>query len=555
MKHDESRAVIELDAVVIGAGFSGLYALHRLRDYQGLNVRVVEATQGVGGTWNTNRYPGARCDTESWVYCYSFSQELLKSWRWTSRYPKQAELLRYFEHVTDRFDLRKDIAFSTRVVSAKYVDARARWLVHTDRGDVYECRYLVSAMGTLSAAPYTPTLAGIDDFAGEWHHTGAWPTGGVDLAGKRVAVIGTGSTGVQTIPVIACEAEHLYVVQRSPQYTVPARHVNVDDEMFRDIQARYDDIWTVARRSAGGFPWEHNGRSALDESDDQLRETLEALWAEGGLKFVFGSYRDLLTDIRSNDKVASFVREKIAGRIDDPSLAAKLTPTHYPFGARRPIVDTEYFETFSRDNVTLLDLREEPIVGATVNGLRTTAGEYPVDVIVFATGFDAVTGPYLKLDIRGVGGLSLGEKWADGPSNYLGLMQHDFPNLFTITGPGSTFGNHAVNMEFHVEWIADCIGFMRREGIEAMDPRSEAEDAWGAEMLEQVNQTVIPGTDSWWTGANIPGKQRRPLFSVGSYKYYRRRCERAAADKYLEYDRHQATNPDSKHRSKEEVTS
>ena len=541
-------AIVDVDAVIIGAGFSGLYALHRLRDHVDLDVRVIEASSGVGGTWFTNRYPGARCDTESYVYCYSFSPEMLDEWRWSSKYPTQEELLTYFEHVADRFDLRRSIDFNTRVLAATYDEGQTRWLVRTDTGASYRCQFLVSAMGVLSAVPYTPALPGIKDFQGTWYHTGAWPKERVELAGKRVAVIGTGSTGVQMVPAIAPEAKHVYVLQRSPQYTIPARHAPVDERTFADIKSRYDTIWSTARSSAGGFPWQHNGLSAVEATEADLTATLDALWAEGGLKFVFGSYSDLLTDLRANERVADFVRRKISARVKDPALAAKLIPTDHPFGSRRPIVDTNYFETFSRDNVTLVDLREEPLECATKRGFRTKAGEYEVDVIVFATGFDAVTGPFLRLDLRGRDGKTIQDHWADGPRSYLGLTVRNFPNMFTITGPGSTFGNHAVTMEHHVEWIADCIAYMRRHAIDAMQPSAQAEEAWGEDLLAQLHKTVVPHGRSWWSGENIPGKPRRPLFSVASHKYYRRVCDEAAADEYVHLERR--TKSDSKHANK-----
>ncbi|WP_420605514.1 flavin-containing monooxygenase [Novosphingopyxis sp.] len=534
------KKVISLDAVVIGAGFSGLYALHQLRDHLGLDTRIVELNEGVGGTWYTNRYPGARCDTESYIYCYSFDGELLGDWRWSSKYPKQDELLTYFNHVTDRFALRRSIDFQVRITGATYDEERHRWRLHTEGGVEYDCQFVVTAMGTLSSVPFTPFVEDIEKFKGEWHHTGAWPFEGVNLKDKKVAVFGTGSTGVQTIPVIAKEAEHLYVVQRSPQYTIPARHADVDDETFDRIQSEYDDIWARARSSAGGFPWQHNGRDALTESDEDLNAFLETMWAQGGLQFVFGSYRDLLTDLDANDRVARFVRSKIAARLGDEELADSLVPKDHPFGSRRPVIDTNYFETFLRDNVTLIDLTKEPLIGATENGIRTEKGEYDIDVLVFATGFDAVTGPFMRLDIRGRGGKTIQQHWEDGPASYLGLMVRGFPNMFTITGPGSTFGNHAVTMEHHVEWIADAIEYMRENEIAAMEPSQESEDQWGRDLIDQVEKTVVSKGSSWWSGENIPGKKRRPLFSVASHKHYRKLCKTEAEGGYDNFEKEPA---------------
>ncbi len=528
---------VRVDAVVIGAGFSGMYALHRLRDQMGLDVQVFEATSNVGGTWFLNRYPGARCDTESYIYCYSFSKELLNEWTWSGKYPEQAELLSYLEHVADRFDLRKDVAFETRVIAADWDEETALWTVRTDKGEEYVCQYFISGMGTLASAPYQPNLPGIEDFKGRWCHTGAWPED-LDLKGKRVAVIGTGSTGVQTIPVIAQQAQHLYVVQRSPQYTVVAQHHTVDAEVFEEVRANYDEIWEQARWSLGGFPWQHNGQSALDVTPEEREENFQRLWQEGGFKFVYGSYKDLMTSMEANEIVSEFVRERMRERIEDPALAKKLVPTDHPFGSRRPIIDSGYLETFNRDDVTLIDLREEPMVGVTEDGLQTSAREYPVDVIIFATGFDAVTGPFLRLDVTGREGVKLKDHWADGPSSYLGLMVNHFPNMFTITGPGSTFGNHPVTMEHHVEWIGDCIAYMRREGIAAMDPKAAAEVEYGEGVRKQVESTVVAHTDSWWSGANIPGKPKAPLFSLYSYRKYRSTCNKAAEAGYQEFNRY-----------------
>ncbi|MFF1553180.1 flavin-containing monooxygenase [Rhodococcus erythropolis] len=535
---------VRLDAVVIGAGFSGMYALYHLRERLGLEVQVFESSSDVGGTWFLNRYPGARCDTEAFIYCYSFSKELLNEWTWSGKYPEQRELLSYLQHVADRFDLRRDIAFNTRVVSAHYDDDSALWTVRTDTGDEYVCQYLVSAMGTLASAPYRPSIPGIEDFAGRWCHTGAWPQD-LDLTGRRVAVIGTGSTGVQTIPVIAGQADHLYVVQRSPQYTVPAQHHTVDAAVFAEVRARYDEIWEQSRWSLGGFPWQHNGLSVFDVSHEERDATFRRLWEEGGFRFIYGSYKDLMTSLDANEVVAEFVRARMRERIEDPVLAKKLIPYDHPFGSRRPIVDSNYLETFNRDDVTLVDLREEELLRITTRGLLTEAREYQVDVIVFATGFDAVTGPFRRIDVTGKNGVTLQEHWADGASSYLGLMVSDFPNMFTIAGPGSTFGNHPVTMEHHVEWIGDCIAFMRRSGIDSMDPTADAESEYAEEVRAQIRSTVVGETDSWWSGANIPGKPKVPLFSLYSYRKYRSTCDKAALGGYERFNRNHSRAGDS----------
>ncbi len=524
--------VTEFDAVVVGAGFAGLYMLHRLRDHLGLSVRVFEAAPGVGGTWHWNRYPGARCDSEGYVYCYSFSKELLADWRWSGKYPMQPEIRTYLEHVADRFGLRPDIQLGTRVTAAHYQDSDGRWTILTDRGDRVSARYLITGVGLLASAPYTPDIPGLADFAGECHHTGQWPDHAIEFAGKRVGVIGTGSTAVQAIPVIAGEAGHLSVFQRSPQYTIPARHHTVDEESLAEIRRNYDEIWEQARWSVSGFPYQHNGRSALSVSDEERRETFEALWAQGGFKFVFGSYKDLLTNLEANAHAAEFIREKIREAVDDPTTAEKLVPTDHPFGARRPIVDTHYFETYNRDNVTLVDLRDTPIDRVTANGVRTTGGEHELDVLVLATGFDAVTGPFSRIDIRGREGLRLTEAWADGPRAYLGLAIAGFPNLFTITGPGATFGNLPVSIEHHVEWISQCIEDNRRQDVTVTEVTYEAQESWMEHVRQQSDRNVGAATDSWFNGANIPGKPRSPLFFFGSFGLYRRRCDDVAEQGY-----------------------
>lgn len=528
----EASSTAAYDAVVIGAGFSGLYALHRLRDTLGLSVRVFEEGGGVGGTWYWNRYPGARCDSESYVYCYSFSKELCQEWQWSGRYPEQHELSAYLEHVADRFELRRDIALNTRVTSARWCEDRAHWEVETDRGERVTAQYLLTGVGLLAAKRYVPRIEGLDSFEGEWHHTGRWPQEGVDLRGKRVGIIGTGSTGVQAIPVIARDAEHLHVFQRSPQFTIPARHELVDRAFLDDVKAHYDDIWRKTHWSAGGFPWEHNGLSALEVTSAERQATLERLWAEGGFKFVFGSYKDLLVDRRANDFVSEFIRSKIRERVNDPAVAEKLLPVDHPFSSRRPIVDTAYFETYNRDNVTLVDLRDNPIKEITPNGIRTEDGDVDLDVIVFATGFDAVTGPFFRIDIRGKDGLTLKEHWSEGPRSYLGLANTGFPNLFTIFGPGSTFPNAPVGIEHHVDWVADCIRHMRQHGADVVEAAPEAEDAWMDRLRGEADKTLVPLADSWLTGANIPGKRRQVLIFIGHFGQYRKLVDEVATNGY-----------------------
>lgn len=524
----------EYDAVIVGAGFAGLYMLHRLRNIPGFSARVYEAGDGVGGTWYWNRYPGGRVDTESYLYCYSFSKELYQSWEWSGKYPQQPEVLAYLNHVADRFDLRTDIELGTQVTSVTYLEGRNRWEVELDGTRYVQAKFLITGIGLLASTPNVPDFPGLDSFQGDWYHTGRWPHDPVDFRSKRVGVIGTGSTGIQTIPVIAEDASHLYVFQRTPQFAIPARHESITREDLREIKQNYDEIWRVAKWSMNGFDWGHNGISALAVSASERRETFESMWQEGGFEFLAGSYRDILTDRRANEFVAEFVRSKIREIVDDPALAEAVLPVDYPIGARRPILDTNYYETYNRDNVTLVDVRQYPITAVTKQGIRTADGDYDLDVIVFATGFDAVSGPFLRLNINGKRGLSLSDEWGHhGPRSYLGLTVSGFPNFFTITGPGSLFGNLPVSIEHHVEWIADCIEYMRARGYDVADVEPTAQEEWMDHVNEQSLKTLIPLSDSsWFTGGNIPGKPRSALLYFGDFGEYRRHVDSIAKDGY-----------------------
>ncbi|HZZ46995.1 MAG TPA: NAD(P)/FAD-dependent oxidoreductase [Pseudonocardia sp.] len=521
----------DLDAVVIGAGFSGLYMLKRLRDDLGLSVRVFEAADGVGGTWYWNRYPGARCDSDSFMYCYSFDPDLLQEWQWSGKYPEQAELRAYLEHVADRFDLRRDITLGTRVTAAHYHDESATWLVQTDSGESVRVRYLITGIGHLSISRYVPKFAGLDTFEGDWYHTAGWPQEGVDLTGKRVGVVGTGSSGVQSIPVMAKQAEHLTVFQRTPQYSIPARHETVDDAFWRDVKSRYSELFERSRTSAGGFPWQHNGTRALDVSHDERTAVYEKAWAEGGFKFALGTFRDVAYNIEANQTMSDFMREKIREAVDDPETREKLIPTH-PFLSRRPIVDTYYFETYNRPNVDLVDVRAAPIQEITPRGLRTAEAEYELDVIVFATGFDAVTGPFFGIDLTGSGGTRLVDRWSAGPTSYLGLQTSDFPNMFMITGPGSTLGNLPLTIETHVDWITECIAAMRRDGLTRIEAVADSEQEWTEHVNAEAGRSLIPLADSWYNGSNIPGKARAYVFYFGHFGRYRGILHQVAQDNY-----------------------
>ena len=530
---DAARGVAEFDALIIGAGFSGLYQLYSLRDRLGLSVQVLEAGEGVGGTWYWNRYPGARCDSESHSYCYTFSRELLEEWQWTERYPGDAEIRRYLNHVADRFDLRRDIRFGTRVSSAHYDGATNRWRVTTEKGEQFSAQFLVTAVGCLSTAN-VPKIPGLEHFAGRWFHTGQWPHEGVDFTGKRVGQIGTGSTGIQAAPVIAETAAHLTVFQRTANYSVPARNAPLTDEFQRWAKEHFDEVRKVMHSTTNGHPFTIDRRCVFDVTPEERAQIYEAAWEKGGLQFR-ATFHDLLLSKASNDTAADFIRHKIRSIVKDPATAEKLADIDHPYAAKRPPIDTDYFETFNRANVSLVDVRADPIVAITPTGIRTRTADYPLDIIVFATGFDAMTGPLLRMDIRGRDGLTLAELWKAGPRNYLGLQVAGFPNLFTITGPGSpsVLCNMPVAIEQHVEWITDCIAHMRAHGLTRVEAETEAMDGWVAEVNAAANATLLPQAHhSWYLGANVPGKPRVFMPYAGGMARYREMCTEIAAKGY-----------------------
>jgi cyclohexanone monooxygenase len=528
----ESRSEPEsFDCVVVGAGMAGLYALYRFRG-AGLATVVLEAADDVGGTWYWNRYPGARCDVESLYYSYSFSRELEQEWEWTERYPTQPEILRYLSHVADRFDLRRDIRFETCVESATWEDEASHWIVRTDSGDELVARYVVAATGCLSV-PQTPSLPGLETFEGETYHTGRWPHDGVTFAGKRVAVIGTGSSGIQSIPQIAKTAGHVYVFQRTPNFSVPAQNRPLDAETQRDTKARYREIRESMRASFAGFPHARSERCMNEDPPDVRDEEFERRWQDGGLPFL-GSYYDIILDADANETVAEFVRNKIRETVRDPETAEALAPKHYPIGTKRICVDIEYFEAFNSDNVTLVELAKKPLEGIDAEGVHAGGEHYAVDMIVLATGFDAMTGALLAMDIRGRDGVTLAECWSDGPTTYLGLQVSGFPNLFTITGPGSpsVLSNMVVSIEQHVNWITDCLTYLREHELGVIEATPEAEQMWVAHVNEVGNMTLFPRANSWYMGANIPGKARVFMPYIGGVDMYRDFCEQVAANDY-----------------------
>ena len=524
----------DFDAVVIGAGFAGLGMLRKLREEHGMSVQVYETGAGVGGTWYWNRYPGARCDSESYMYCFSFSKEMLQDWNWSGKYPEQPEILSYLNHVADRFDLRRNIQFNTRVTSARFLEDANLWEVETDQGDRVTSQFLITGIGCISSGN-VPDIKGLDSFQGEQYHTGSWPHEEVDFAGKRVAVIGTGSSGIQSIPVIARQAEHLTVFQRTPQYTIPARHGTIDRKFLeKTVKPNYDDLMERARWSTGGFPMDRDERSALEISAAERLEIYEASWAEGGIRFLSTSFKDVSTDRRANDTMAEFIRKKIREMVQDPETAEKLMPTDHPFGSKRPLIDTDYFETYNRENVELVDIRHSPIQEITPRGIRTDDQEFEFDMIVFATGFDAMTGTFFKMDIRGRDGLPLKEKWSEGPKTYLGLQTAGFPNMFMITGPGSpsVLSNMPVSIEQHIDWIADLLQHMREHDIKSVEAEADAEKAWVVHVNEVAEPTMFMQANSWYLGANIPGKPRVFMPYVGGVGTYRKKCNEVADNGY-----------------------
>lgn len=524
----DSQQPRELDALVVGAGFAGLYAVHRLRGL-GVSVRAFEAGSGIGGTWFWNRYPGARCDIESLEYSYQFSAELQQEWEWSERYATQPEILRYLEHVADRFDLRRDIELSTRVLSAHFDDATGRWSVETERGAV-SARFCILATGCLSSAN-TPRFPGIDRFEGATYHTGRWPHEGVDFTGRRVGVVGTGSSAIQSIPLFAEQAAHLFVFQRTPSYSIPAHNSPLDPGLVERVKADYPGFRKQNSQRPFGANFPLNEHGALQVDAEERARTYEARWQEGGLGF-FTSFNDLILDRKANDTAAEFVRDKIRSIVKDPAVAETLSPTQV-IGCKRLCVDTGYYATFNRPNVTLVDVAEAPIEEVLPNGLRTSRASYELDCIVFATGFDAMTGAALAIDIRGSEGRSLREKWAEGPVTYLGLGTAGFPNLFLVTGPGSpsVLSNMVPSIEQHVDWIADCIAWLRNRGLERIEATPAAERAWVAHVNEVAGLSLYPSCNSWYLGANIPGKPRVFMPYLG-FPPYVEKCNEVAARSY-----------------------
>src|SRR5215212_3639374 len=520
------------DVVVVGAGFAGMYMLHKLRGL-GLSVRVYEQGGDVGGTWYWNRYPGARCDVESMQYSYSFSDELQQEWDWSERYAPQPEILKYANHVADRFDLRSDIQFNTRIESAVFDETISRWSVMTSDGKTVAAKFVVLATGCLSNARM-PDIKGLDQFKGKVYHTGHWPHEEVDFTGQRVAVIGTGSSAIQSVPVIAGQASQLTVFQRTANFSIPARNAQLTEEERQKFRDNYPEIRRFAREVAkNGIYTEMPDRGALDDGDNERRAKYEARWHRGGLTFM-SVYNNLGLDKAANDTAANFVREKIADIVKDPETAKLLQPNDHPIGSKRICIDSDYYAAFNRPNVKLVDIRSNPIEQILPNAVRAGGKDYEVDALVLATGFDAMTGSVAKIDIRGRDGQTLNQKWAAGPKTYLGLMSAGFPNLFIITGPGSpsVLSNMIVSIEQHVDWISDCIGYMRDRGLATMEASKEAEEKWVAHVNEVAHTTLYPQANSWYMGANIPGKPQIFMPYIGGVGVYRQICNDVSAKGY-----------------------
>ncbi len=520
------------DVVVIGAGFGGLYAHYRFRQL-GMSVFGFEQGTDVGGTWYWNRYPGARCDVESVDYTYSFSRELLDEWQWSERFSTQGEILEYASYVADRFDLRRDIKFESKIVSAIYDVAANLWTVRTEKGESITCRYLVTTVGCLSV-PKDPDFEGLESFKGQWVQTGAWPKEGVDWAGKNVLVIGTGSSAIQSIPEVAKTAGHLTIFQRTANYSVPAYNGPLPEHRQKEVFADYPAYLAMLRKTRGGQTFElQTDNFAADFSLEEQRERMEQAWQLGRWNLQ-SCFRDITLNEDANRLAGEFVHAKIRETVKDPATAEKLIPRGYPFGTKRLCLDTDYFETFNRDNVDLVDINEEPILRITETGLQTSAKHYPADLIIFAIGFDAMTGPLVNLGIKGRGGHSLKDAWADGAESYLGLAVPGFPNLFTVNGPSSpsVLTNMILSLEQHVDWIADCIAALRERGLDIIEARQDATDEWAQHTEMVANHTLFPKANSWYMGANVEGKPRMFLAYIGGFDNYAARCDAVAANDY-----------------------
>lgn len=539
----DAQPVKQYDAIIIGAGVTGLYQLYRLREL-GLSVRIYEAASGVGGTWFWNRYPGCRFDSESASYGYSFSEELLREWNWTEKFSPQPDTLHYLNFVADKFDLRKDITFNSRVGAASFDETANEWRIETENGERARARFLITALGPLSA-PIMPDIPGMDDFKGLSFHTFNWPAdpdgwGGKDIgyAGKRVGIIGTGATGVQVIQEVAKTAGHLTVFQRRPNWCSPLGNSLITEEEQAQIKVSYPEIFKKCKTSFAGMVHDSDPRSALDVSAEEREALFEKLYYGPGFSLWLGAFADIFTDRKANDLISEFVAKKIRQRVKDPKIAEKLIPKEHGFGTRRVPLETKYYEVYNQPNVTLVDISETPIERITPSGIKTGGQEYELDILIYATGFDAVTGALTRIDITGEGGVKLKDKWANGPRSYLGLQSAGFPNLFTLVGPqgNSALCNVPRCAELNVEWVADFIRHMRDTQMTRAQPAKAAEDAWVDEVAEVAAATLLDKTDSWYTGSNVPGKKRTFLIWAGGNVAYREKLADVAAKDYAGFE-------------------
>tara|TARA_R110001599_G_scaffold353859_1_gene600511 strand:- start:11549 stop:13168 length:1620 start_codon:yes stop_codon:yes gene_type:complete len=524
----QNDKIQEVDAVVVGAGFTGLYQLYKFRQL-GLKVQVLEAGTAVGGTWYWNRYPGARTDSESRVYQYWFSEELLDEWNWSERFPAQEETERYLNYVAKKFDLEKDIKFNSRVNAATYDENSKRWTVTTEDGSAVSCQFFVMGAGGLSV-PNTPDIPGVADFKGTKVHTSRWPHGGIDLAGKRVGIIGTGATGIQVIQTIAPEVGSLTVFQRTPNYAIPMNNPKYDDTERSKMRAEYPAIREQVNKTFGGHFWGADERPFFEVDQEEREKRLKELWVDGSLQFWVGSYTDLFLEEDVSKAFSKFVADRIRDRVDDPAVAKKLIPLDHEFGTRRVPLETRYYETYNRDNVTLIDLNEDPIDHVDATGVVTRSGHHDVDILIFATGFDAGTGALTSVDIRGRDQRQLSKEWdKNGINTYLGLQVSGYPNMFMVMGPmtpAAAFCNVPTCIQQQVDWITDCVSFVRNKGSQAIEPSREAEVGWGQHHDETAAMALVTKTDSWYTGANIEGKPRRLLAYIGGVPAYQAHCDK-----------------------------
>ena len=523
------------DTIIVGAGISGLYQLYKLKEL-GLKARVYEAGSNVGGVWYWNRYPGARCDSVGYTYQYWFSDELLAEWNWSERFPAQPETERYLNRVADKFDLRKDIVFNTRIEGAHFDETKGVWTVTTATGEKATAQFLVMATGGLSV-PTNPTFPGQEGFKGTVFHTARWPKEPIDFTGKRVGVIGTGATGIQVIQTIAPSVGHMTVFQRTPSYTIPIRNPKYTDEDRAAIRERYPELKHFVHETFSGFDFNPDPRSFYDLTPEQRERFLQALWEDGSLKFWVGGFLEALTDKAANDEISEFVRKRIRARLKNPELAKKLTPTDYAFGTRRVPLENRYYEIYEQGNVDLVDLLETPIIRFVENGIETSAGVIELDIIINATGFDAATGALTRLDLRGREGRLLKDVWSKGIHTWLGMTVHGFPNMFMTMAPMSpaaAFCNVPTCSQQQVDWITDCIKYVRDQGKQTIEPTADADDGWVRHHNEVANQTLVPKTKSWYTGANVEGKQQSLIAYIGGVGTYRTLCNEAKESHYKE---------------------